>query len=192
MEWTIIKADRTSKDPSGVDGFIQRMDQELRAGGSPIEGFRILESGLEMLWITREIENEVLQNPEENNRLYVGFQNSTKLNIENRRYEMLKKAGIDVVGFGEGGTSEENSKNLEQWVALPRNTSAFENQWYLITTGPSPIVFIGWETSDPEKFGRSLTWENTLVNGPHLTYQNARLPLPEAKVLTTKKPFPKT
>ncbi|MEE2881462.1 MAG: universal stress protein [Chloroflexota bacterium] len=153
MEWTITKSDRTSEDPSGVDGFVQRMDKELRAGGSPIEGFRILESGLEMLWITREIENEVLQNPEENNRLYVGFQNSTKLNIENRRYEILKKAGIDVVGFGEGGTSEENSKNLEQWVALPRNTSAFENQWYLITTGPSPIVFIGWETSDPEKFG---------------------------------------
>ena len=103
MEWTITKSDRTSEDPSGVDGFVQRMDKELRAGGSPIEGFRILESGLEMLWITREIENEVLQNPEENNRLYVGFQNSTKLNIENRRYEMLKKAGIDVVGFGEGG-----------------------------------------------------------------------------------------
>lgn len=69
MEWTIIKADRTSKDPSGVDGFIQRMDQELRAGGSPIEGFRILESGLEMLCITREIENEVLQNPGDNKKL---------------------------------------------------------------------------------------------------------------------------
>ena len=153
MEWTIIKADRTSKDPSGVDGFIQRMDQELRAGGSPIEGFRILESGLEMLWITREIENEVLQNPGDNKKLYVGFQNSTKLNIESRRYAMLKKTGIDVVGFGEGETSKENAGNLEQWVALPRNTSAFENQWYLITTGPVPIVFVGWETSDQEKFG---------------------------------------
>ena len=140
MEWTIIKADRTSKDPSGVDGFIQRMDQELRAVGSPIEGFRILESGLEMLWITREIENEVLQNPGDNKKLYVGFQNSTKLNIESRRYAMLKKTGIDVVGFGEGETSKENAGNLEQWVALPRNTSAFENQWYLITTGPVPIA----------------------------------------------------
>ena len=30
MKWTILDADKTVSDPSGVDAFIDRMDKELK------------------------------------------------------------------------------------------------------------------------------------------------------------------
>ena len=37
MEWTITEKDILLRDFSGVEGLIERMDKELRGGGTPIE-----------------------------------------------------------------------------------------------------------------------------------------------------------
>ena len=78
MKWTILDSDKTILDPSGVDAFIDRMDKELRAGGTPLEGFKSLYSSQEMLQITREIENEITKAPDSQSTLYVGFQTVDK------------------------------------------------------------------------------------------------------------------
>lgn len=154
MEWTIIDSDVTQQDPSGVEGFIQRMDRELKSGGPPLEGFKFLNSGPEMLRITREIENEALAREGDGDTLYVGFQTAEKLHIETDRYRRMNQSGVTAVGFGHGQATDEGVQTLEQWVDLPHDTRAFENQWYLVTRGPVPILFIGWETSAPEMFGQ--------------------------------------
>ena len=152
MEWTILNSDLTTEDPTGVEGFIKRMDAEYRAGGVPIEGFRIVKSGMEMFNITRQIEaDKVLAGPSKAT-LYVGFQNVDKFINEYKRYTNITESGINVVGFGEGNVAGEVDV-ISQWVALSEDHKAFENQWYLISTEPEPFIFIGWETSDSSQFG---------------------------------------
>ena len=153
MKWTILDADKTVLDPSGVDAFIDRMDKELRAGGPPLEGFKSLYSSQEMLQITREIENEITKVPDSQSTLYVGFQTVDKFLNETERYTYMSTLGIPVVGFGQGNVPDQNNVPAEQWVSLPTDLLAFENQWYLISASPNPIIFIGWETSSPELFG---------------------------------------
>jgi len=99
MKWTITESDATRQDPSGVEGIISRMEQELRQDGPPIEGFRFLNSAMEMLRFTREIEDEVLSEPDGAD-LYVGFQTGQKIDGEARRYQRIVDAGVKVVGFG--------------------------------------------------------------------------------------------
>ncbi len=55
MKWTILPADVSDRDHTGVDGFIQRLDAEVRGEGQPLEGFKFVNSGMEMLHISREI-----------------------------------------------------------------------------------------------------------------------------------------
>jgi len=154
MEWTILDSDITAQDPSGVEGFIIRLDEELRRDtSSPIEGFRFLESGKEMLRITREIEDASLSD-NSGSTLYVGFQRGEKLANELDRYRRLQASGVPVVGFGHGGQEQALSDVTEQWVNLDLDVKAFENQWYLATVSPTPILFIGWETSSPDMFGK--------------------------------------
>jgi hypothetical protein len=153
VEWTILESDKTKQDPTGVEGFILRMDKELRDSGPPLEGFRFLNSGLEMLRITRDIEAEA-QASGAGSTLYVGFQTAEKLVKEMKRYRQINQSGVQIVGFGQGDIPEEDTPVLEQWVDLPQNTRALENQWYLVATLPTPIVFIGWETSIPQMFGQ--------------------------------------
>ena len=154
MEWTVLESDITAEDPSGVEGFIIRLDEELRRNtSSPIEGFRFLESGKEMLRITREIENASLSDNSDST-LYVGFQRGEKLANELDRYRRLQASGVRVVGFGHGGEEQALSDVTEQWVDLDLDVKAFENQWYLVTLSPTPILFIGWETSPPDMFGK--------------------------------------
>jgi hypothetical protein len=153
VEWTILESDKTKQDPTGVEGFILRMDKELRSSGPPLEGFRFLNSGLEMLRITRDIEAEA-QASGVGSTLYVGFQTAEKLAKEMKRYRQINQSGVQIVGFGQGDIPEEDTPALEQWVDLPQNTRALENQWYLVATLPTPIVFIGWEVSIPQMFGQ--------------------------------------
>jgi hypothetical protein len=129
------------------------MDKELRSSGPPLEGFRFLNSGLEMLRITRDIEAEA-QASGVGSTLYVGFQTAEKLAKEMKRYRQINQSGVQIVGFGQGDIPEEDTPALEQWVDLPQNTRALENQWYLVATLPTPIVFIGWEISIPQMFGQ--------------------------------------
>ena len=74
MDWTILDSDVTSSDSTGVEGFIKRMDTEFRGDGVPLEGFRIIKSGMEMYNITRQIEADKCSAGASDASLYVGFQ----------------------------------------------------------------------------------------------------------------------
>ena len=152
MEWTITENDILLRDFSGVEGLIERMDRELRDGGTPIEGFRFLSDATEMLEFSREIEREVRDSPSGAD-LYVGFQTADRLVGEAKQYRRLARAGVKVVGFGECPL-EDPPEGLEGiWTPLGRETRALENQWFLVSSHPSPIAFVGWETSPDKMFG---------------------------------------
>ena len=151
MKWTILNEDCNKTDPDGVSGLILRMENELRGGGVPIQGFHFMNSPMEMLRFSREIEDEVKTNTDGAN-LYVGFQTVDKLIGETKRYNRLVESGVKVIGFGQGHQYEPVQNIGLKWVPLERNTRALENQWFLISSSPTPIAFVGWETSAEEKF----------------------------------------
>ena len=74
--------------------------QDARAGGTPIEGFRILSDANEMLGFSRQIEREVYDSPQPAD-LYVGFQTAGKMAGEGRSYRRLARAGVRVAAFGQ-------------------------------------------------------------------------------------------
>jgi hypothetical protein len=152
MEWAIAREDRLDPDKSAVAQFIERMEQELRNGGTPIEGFQFLNSPLEMLRFSREIEEETLAQPEGAD-LYVGFQNTEKLLGERQRYRRILEAGVKMVGFGEGPAPDFLADTDAEWVSLSRDHHLLVNQWFLVSTAPVPIAFVGWETSADHRFG---------------------------------------
>ena len=152
MDWTITDNDILLRDFSGVEGLIERMDQELREGGGAIEGFRLLSDATEMLELSREIEREVRDSPHGAD-LYVGFQASEKITGEAQRYRQLIRAGVKVAAFGQCPL-EAVPEGLERaWTQVSRNTRALENQWFMVSSHPTPIAFIGWETSPDKMFG---------------------------------------
>ena len=152
MEWAITNEDLSHPEKSGVIRFIERMERDLRNGGTPIEGFQFLHSALEMLRFSREIEEEVLAHPEGSD-LYVGFQNTEKLLGEQLRYRHILDSGIRIVGFGEGEAPDFLADTAAEWVSLPRDHYLLLNQWFLVSTAPDPIAFVGWETSPDDQFG---------------------------------------
>ena len=152
MEWSITADDLATRDATGVEGLIVRMEQELRGAGPPIEGFRFLNSPKEMLEFSREIETEVLGSPTVAD-LYVGFQNVDKLQGESRRYRELKQAGVRLATYGAGSLPETLTDLKDTWTLLGENNHALENQWFLVSSSPSPIAFIGWEVSPRSVFG---------------------------------------
>ncbi len=152
MEWAITREDRLHSGNNALAGFIERMERELRNGGTPIEGFQFLNSPLEMLRFSREIEEETLSQPEGAD-LYVGFQNTGKLLGERNRYRRILEAGVRVVGFGEGQAPDFLADTDAEWVSLPRDHHLLVNQWFLVSTAPVPIAFVGWETSEEHRFG---------------------------------------
>ncbi len=152
MEWLITVEDVSPRDRTGVEGFIERMDRELRGSGTPIEGFRFLNSSAEMFRYTQEIEKEVRASPA-GARLYTGFQTAEKFLAESEKYRRLLRAGVKVAAFGQG-TMPETPDGLEHvWTPLEPDTHALENQWFLVSPAPSPIAFIAWETSQEQLFG---------------------------------------
>ena len=153
MEWTITDKDVSSQDVTGVEGLILRMDRELRAGGTPIEGFRFLNSSAEMFRYSQEIEKEVRASPA-GACLYTGFQVPEKLLAESRKYQRLIHAGVTVVAFGQGMLPESPDGLAEIWTPLEPDNRALENQWFLVSSSPVPIAFVGWETSPEPLFGR--------------------------------------
>ena len=102
MEWAITRDDRSNPEKSGVARFIGQRERSLRNGGTPIEGFQFLNSPLEMLRFSREIEEEILANPEGAD-LYVGFRNSEKLAGERHRYRKILEAGVRTSARVEAG-----------------------------------------------------------------------------------------
>ena len=152
MEWTITSKDLSHPEKSGVVQFIERMERELRNGGTPIEGFQFLNSPLDMLRFSREIEDEAMAHPEEAD-LYVGFQNSQKLIGEEQRYRKILDSGVRVFGFGEGEAPAFLADSSSEWVSLPSNRYPLVNQWFLVSTAPAHIAFVGWDTSPDDRFG---------------------------------------
>ncbi len=151
MDWTITDNDILLRDFSGVEGLIERMEKELRAGGTPIEGFRFLSDATEMLEYSREIEREVRDSPVGAD-LYAGFQTAGKMAGEGRHYRRLVQAGVKVAAFGQCSL-EEAPEGLEGvWTQVQRDTRALENQWFLVTSHPTPIAFVGWEVSQDKLF----------------------------------------
>lgn len=153
MDWKIIEKDQTPEDPTGVGGFVRRMEHEFRVDGLPLEGFHFMNSPMEMLRFSREIEEEVGANSTDAN-LYAGFQTVEKLIGESKRYRHLVETGVSLVAFGQGKLPESTDLVELEWVPLERDTRALENQWYLVSSTPSPIAFVGWETSPEDQFAR--------------------------------------
>ena len=152
MEWSITESDILMRDFSGVEGLIERMDKDLRSGGTPIEGFRFLSDATKMLDFSREIEREVRDSPNGAD-LYVGFQAAERLFGEAKRYRRMIRAGVKLSAFGQRQL-EEPPEGLESaWTPVERNTYALENQWFLVSSHPAPIALIGWETSPENMFG---------------------------------------
>ena len=153
MKWTITNDDVSQADATGVEGLIQRMDQQLRGGGTPIEGFRFLNSSRGMYRYSQEIEKEVLAKPG-GASLYTGFQVPEKLMAESEKYLNLIRSGARVAAFGKGTMPGTAGALKEIWTPLTPDTRALENQWFLVSPQPSPIVFIGWDTSPENLFGK--------------------------------------
>jgi hypothetical protein len=130
---------------AGVLDLLQRAQREL--GGGPLT--RFLYHVRDMLAATREIEAAVRGH---DTTLFVGFQRAGKLAGEAATYRGLVAAGVRVTAFG---TGEPEAPTGVGWVRLPEDQAALQNQWLLVTEQPEPIAFVGFETSEPDRFGRA-------------------------------------
>jgi hypothetical protein len=132
---------------AGVLDLLRRAQQEL--GGGPLTGTRFLYRVPDMLAATREIEAAVRGH---DTALLVGFQRAGKLASEAATYRDLVGAGVRVTAFGTGEPAEPTGVT---WVRIPEDQAALQNQWLLVTEQPEPIAFVGFETSEPDRFGRA-------------------------------------
>jgi hypothetical protein len=131
---------------AGVLDLLRRAQAEL--GGEPLIGTRLLYDARHMLAATRQIEAAVRAAA---TRLQVGFQRAGKFEGEAGIYRELAAAGVGVTTFG---TGEPEPVPGVRWVRLPEDQAALQNQWLLVAEEPEPIAFVGFETSDPDRFGR--------------------------------------
>jgi hypothetical protein len=131
---------------AGVLDLLRRAQREL--GGDPLTGTRLLYDARHMLAATRQIEAAVRGTGA---TLFVGFQRAEKFAGEAATYRGLVAAGTRVVAFG---TGEPAPVPGVRWVRLPEDQAALQNQWMLVTERPEPIAFVGFETSEPDRFGR--------------------------------------
>ena len=131
---------------AGVLDLLRRAQREL--GGDPLTGTRLLYRARDMLAATREIEAAVRG---DGATLFVGFQQAGKLDTEAATYRDLVAAGVRVVAMG---TGEPGHLPGVEWVRLPEDPTALQNQWLLVAEQPEPIAFVGFETSEPDRFGR--------------------------------------
>jgi hypothetical protein len=131
---------------AGVLDLLRRAQREL--GAEPLTGTRFLYRAGAMLAATREIEGAVRG---ADTTLFVGFQRAGKLDGEAPTYQDLTASGVRVVAFGTGEPPE-RLPGVE-WVRLPEDQAALQNQWLLVTERPEPIAFVGFETSEPVRFG---------------------------------------
>lgn len=132
---------------AGVLDLLRRAQQEL--GGDPLTGTRLLYHTPDMLAATREIEAAVRG---AGASMFVGFQRAEKLEAEAGTYRDLVASGVRVTAFG---TGEPRRPTGVGWVPIPEDHAALQNQWLLVSDLPEPIAFVGFETSDPERFGRA-------------------------------------
>ncbi len=77
------------------------------------------------------------------------FLKAEKLVKEMKRYRQINQSGVQIVGFSQGDIPKEDTPVLKQWVDLPQNTRALENQWYLVATLPTPMKILLDSTNIP-------------------------------------------
>lgn len=131
----------------GIEDFLLTMESEVRGDGLPLRGFQFLKDTKQMLDLTREIELEALRSADETT-LHVGFQNNGKLANELARYQELVASGTSVIAYGTGEFMNGFDEACTEWRNITPSTLKAENQWFLTTNKPQPILFIGWELSE--------------------------------------------
>ena len=147
MDWHRLgDGDSEEGRRAGVLDLLRRAQAEL--GGGSLTGTRLLYDARHMLAATRQIEAAVRAAA---TALLVGFQRAGKLEGEAATYRDLTAAGVRVTAFGTGDPSPVPGV---RWVRLPEDQAALQNQWLLVAEEPEPIAFVGFETSDPDRFGR--------------------------------------
>ena len=151
FDWKLSSSDANTMG-SPVRELVLRMDTNLRENGLPIEGFEFLHSSSKMLEITRQIEDELSRSPE-SATLHVGFQRIDKVDNELDRYNQLRNSGTQVYAYGVGIPTPDQLSVVDDWISLAFSVSNVENQWFLVSESPTPIAFVGWETSK-ELFGQ--------------------------------------
>jgi hypothetical protein len=129
--------------PEGIFEIGRRLTEHI---GRIPDATTFTNDAREMLRLTRRVEAEA-----RGGRLFVGFQNAQKLELERPRYEALAAEGTQVVAFGEGelGTPIEGV----EYRSLSPDHSRLANNWFLVTDAPERVAFVSWETSKPENFG---------------------------------------
>ncbi len=151
MDWKLLAAERSEQDPYGLTAFLRRLEDELGAGGS-LTGFTFLNDAREMLTFSRNIEQTMLAS-DASGPLYVGFQTAAKLEGETERYRHMFEHRVRTHGFGTGNPAPGALDVVSSWDALPEHHAALENQWFLVTSDPDPVAFVGWEVSDRSIWG---------------------------------------
>ncbi len=151
MDWQLIRMERNEQDPHGLEAFLRRLEQEI--GGGPITGFTFLQDAREMLAFSRKIERATLLS-EARAPLYVGFQTAAKLDGESERYGHLLEHGAVTLGFGTDFPATQVADDVSSWTSLRSDREMVENQWFLVTRGPEPIAFVGWEVSAADLWGK--------------------------------------
>lgn len=141
MDWQRRPSDEEG-DPTGLADLLRRAQDAV--GEEPLLGTRFVHDADEMLRATREIESSVSGVA---STLWVGFQRAEKLVEEFDVYRDLTRHGTEVQAFGEGEPDVAEQLPGLTWTSLPRQPYAFENQWFLVTRKPEPVVFAGFETS---------------------------------------------
>lgn len=140
MDWTYPQG----AGPEGVFEIGRRLAEHI---GRIPDATTFTNDAREMLRITRRVESVA-----RGGRLFVGFQNARKLELERARYEALAAAGTDIVAFGEGALAEAIT-GLE-YRALTTDRLRLANNWFLVTDAPERVGFVSWEISDGEAFGQ--------------------------------------
>ncbi len=166
MDWRRHPRD-DALDPEGVGDFLDRLGGLV---GEPAPaGIQFLHDARQMLETSREIEASAAGTGDE---LLVGFQTAEKLEREAETYRSLTRGGTRVTAFGEG--EPRVAIPGLAWVPLPEDPHALANQWFLVAREPSPVAFVGFDTSAPERRGigpagaATRTWEGFWTEDPRV------------------------
>lgn len=140
MDWSYPRG----AGPEGIFEMGRRLAEHI---GRIPDATSFTNDAREMLRLTRRVEREA-----RGGRLFVGFQNARKLELERPRYEALTAQGTRVVAFGEGQL-DAPIEGLE-YRSLSRDHAGLANNWFLVTDDPERVAFVSWEISQSENFGQ--------------------------------------
>lgn len=139
MDWTYP----SDAGPEGIYEMGRRLAAEL---GRVPDATSFMNDPREMLRTTRRVEAIAT-----GGRLFVGFQEAAKLDLEAERYRRLVASGTRVVAYAnERPTADVGGLDYRE---LRADHARLENNWFLVSDDPDPIAFVSWEISDPRIFG---------------------------------------